>query len=98
VVSLEPDPLEPGVMLKACKPEAWTERDLSSYEVYSIVSGKHATCVKPREILMLKLSYTPWRLVKRLLPSSALPVLRRAVARFGSLGRFYPSRGPTQRP
>ena len=98
VASLEPDPLEPGVMLKACKPETWAERDLSSFEVYSIVTGKHATRVKPREILMLKLSYTPWRLVKRLLPSSALPALRRFLARFGSLGRFYPSGGPTRRP
>jgi SAM-dependent methyltransferase len=98
VVTLEDDPVMPGVLLKARKPDPWSERELSSYEIYSILSGKRAARVLSREILALKLGYAPWRLVKALVPRSALPAIKRTLTRIGDLGRFYPPDGPTRRP
>lgn len=36
ILVMEPDPIEPGVFVKAVKPEEFTETDLSGYELYSI--------------------------------------------------------------
>jgi SAM-dependent methyltransferase len=36
IEALEPDPAEPGVFIKACKPDSFIENDLSQHNLYSI--------------------------------------------------------------
>jgi SAM-dependent methyltransferase len=39
IEKLQPDPLEPGIFLKARKPVSYTARDLSGYRLYSMIAG-----------------------------------------------------------
>lgn len=61
IVALEPDRQAPGVFIRARKPREYTEKDLSDYQLYSVVLNKRAGSIKPGDldrprIKMLKLN------------------------------------------
>ncbi|OGW29178.1 MAG: methyltransferase type 11 [Nitrospirae bacterium GWC2_42_7] len=47
---IERDTSSPGVLLKARKPHAFSETDLSGYELYSIIAGKRVKEIEDAEI------------------------------------------------
>lgn len=54
VLSLRPDPQFPGVFLKARKPAAFVERDLSALYLYSILRGARAKEVAPGDLRTMR--------------------------------------------
>ena len=50
ILALENDSQSPGVFIKAKKPTRYVERDLSDYELYSIVIGKRCKDVTDKEL------------------------------------------------
>jgi hypothetical protein len=49
ILSLEKDSKEPGVFVKVKKPEIFVEKDLSDYELYSIVVNKRVKEIKNKD-------------------------------------------------
>ena len=49
IISLERDTEAPGVFLKAKKPNDYSEKDLSNYKLYSIVSGKRVIDIDDKD-------------------------------------------------
>ncbi len=43
IESLEPDPLSPGVLIKARKPDEFSEKDLNAHALYSMVTNGRTT-------------------------------------------------------
>jgi SAM-dependent methyltransferase len=41
IVTVEPDPFEPGVFIKAIKPKKWVEKDLKPVKLYSIPAADY---------------------------------------------------------
>lgn len=66
---LEEDPGEPGVFLRARKPDAFSERALGGYALYSIVAGRRIRRVTDFDILLFRvrrlLSRKRWQRVAR---------------------------------
>lgn len=50
ILSLESDPLKPGVLAKLRKPKGFIENDLSNYSLYSIVVGKRAREISDNDL------------------------------------------------
>jgi SAM-dependent methyltransferase len=50
IEALQPDPKQPGVFLKARKPEGFIEHDLRSYALYSIINKKRCLSIHDWEI------------------------------------------------
>jgi len=69
IEALEPDPLMPGVFLKARKPATFAENDLSHYELYSVITRRSARDVRDRDIWVFKIRYR----IRRLLTSLIRP-------------------------
>ena len=49
IETVEPDPLRPGVFIKARKPESFIEHDLTSYKLYSILKSKRCENINDYE-------------------------------------------------
>ncbi len=49
---IEKDPSEPGVFIKARKPNTFTENNMTDYQLYSIIKGKHATTITEIDIYL----------------------------------------------
>ena len=75
IEALERDPEMPGVFLKARKPERYTEAQLQSYELYSIMRGRRSK----RGITKFELA--GWRFLRRVLPVRVLDSIKRAILR-----------------
>jgi SAM-dependent methyltransferase len=69
IESIETDPLAPGVFLKARKPEAFTENDLTHYPLYSMVRSARVLNVTDADMAAFKIRCT----VRRLFSLIALP-------------------------
>jgi SAM-dependent methyltransferase len=50
IENLEADPSAPGVFIKARKPEAFTEKELSDVELYSVVLGRRVRDIDDRTL------------------------------------------------
>lgn len=51
----EKDPLEPGVFVKARKPNTFTENEITNYPLYSIIKERHTTAITQVDIYLFKL-------------------------------------------
>ncbi len=72
---LELDTTDPGLFLKARKPEGFVERDLSEHALYSILRQRRRRGATDTDILLFKIRYRLIRLLMDLLPKK----YRRAV-------------------
>jgi SAM-dependent methyltransferase len=85
VQALEPDPTAPGVFMKACKPVSFVERDLTTYELFSIVSKRTCTSIGDSEIARLRFRHATRNFLSAIVPSpmkalarSLFPTISRA--------------------
>lgn len=62
------DPTDPGLMIKARKPEPFVERDLSDVCLYSILRRRRQRDVSPGDIAIFMVRYRLVRLLKDLSP------------------------------
>jgi SAM-dependent methyltransferase len=74
---LESDPEAPGVFLKATRPSEFHERDLSAFELFSMVKQRRAREITPRDERLFSVIYAPVRLVRSLVPHSWKRALKR---------------------
>jgi SAM-dependent methyltransferase len=68
VEDLQLDPTDPGLLIKARKPEAFVERDLSGIALYSIMRRRRQREHSAFDLAIFKLRYRLVRLVKELTP------------------------------
>jgi len=80
VLALEADTGDPGVLLKARKPIDFRERDLSHYELYSIVSGRRCVDIHPKDYRRMRYLLLRSRAT---LMSTLKPAIGRLLRRFG---------------
>jgi SAM-dependent methyltransferase len=77
IEALEPDLEAPGVCMKARKPSAFRELDLSGYQLFSMVKQRRAASITVRDERLFAAAYTPLRLLRAWTPRR----LKRAVKR-----------------
>jgi len=77
IEALEPDPLSPGVFLKARKQDSAPLPKLDSVKLYSIVTGRRSRNVTGFQIGLRRLRRTIRLLLQRILPSSLQAELER---------------------
>jgi SAM-dependent methyltransferase len=70
IESLEKDPSEPGVFLKARKPESFIENDLCNYRLYSIMKGMRSATKKKSDIYILKARRFLWLILPKAIKSA----------------------------
>ena len=68
---IEKDPEAPGVFIKASKPVAFRERDLSTHELYSMVRRKRCRNIEEFDILFFRFKRRVRRVLSRSLPARA---------------------------
>lgn len=66
ILALEPDVLLPGVLFKGRKPRGFTERDLSDYSLYSIVTRKRSWDISELDLLICKARLAAGRTARKL--------------------------------
>lgn len=64
IVTLEKDSPDPGIFLKARKPAAFRENDLSGYELYSIIERKRVRELDEAAVKRFQRSYVRYRKLK----------------------------------
>ena len=69
---IEKDPSEPGVFIKARKPNTFTERETTNYQLYSIIKGKHATTITKIDIYWFKVRSAIRGFLSQILPTGKL--------------------------
>jgi SAM-dependent methyltransferase len=65
----ENDPSMPGVFVKARKPVVFTEANLDSYKLYSIIKHRRCKCINQFDLLLFKVKTVVRRSLSRILPS-----------------------------
>jgi len=68
----EKDPSEPGVFIKARKPNTFTENETTNYQLYSIIKGKHATTITEINIYWFKVRSAIRGFLSQILPTGKL--------------------------
>jgi SAM-dependent methyltransferase len=81
---IERDPLMPGVFVKAHKPVAFSERNLATYDLYSIILGRRCGGISEFGILFsmpkflfFKTKMTFRRLLSRILPACVKTIIKK---------------------
>ncbi len=64
---IEPDPISPGVFVKAHKPEIFSEKNMDDYKLYSIIRKKYCGNINEFNIFMFKLIFQIRRKLSRLI-------------------------------
>ena len=82
ILALEKDPDSPGVFLKARKPMSFVERDLSDYDLYSIIKNRKMHDVNNGDIRMFRIVYRSKEVLKTLLPKRVIALLGGARASY----------------
>ena len=81
IQALEADTSSPGVFFKARKPASFSENNLESIELYSIVTGRVCKTIRPTDLLLLKAMIGLRRLLAKGVPESVKERLKRALFR-----------------
>jgi SAM-dependent methyltransferase len=76
VLALEADPTAPGVFMKARKPAAFVERDLTTYELYSIVSKRSCRTIGNSDIALLRFRHATRNFLSAIVPSPMKALMR----------------------
>ena len=66
ILNLEPDPLMPGVLIKARKPANFEEHDMRDYALYSIVTRRRSVDISEFDLLLCKARLFAGRLARKL--------------------------------
>ena len=95
IKTMEPDPADPGVFVKATRPAAFEEADLSHYKLYSIKKRRRTVDVTKSDERLFHVAYVPVRLLRRALPQPVKNALKSTVlaARQRALRRARRKRG-----
>jgi SAM-dependent methyltransferase len=82
IETLEQDaPQTPGVFLRARKPQAFKEVELSDHRLYSIVTRRRTRDIGPAAVAAMSAASACWNAVKTRLPNKLIDPLRRRVWR-----------------
>jgi len=65
IEALEPDPVEPGVFLKARKPESFTENALSGHALFAIIKNRRVERITPLDAMRFRVGHSGRRVVAR---------------------------------
>lgn len=76
---IERDPEAPGVFIKAHKPVPFSERDLKTHELYSMIRAKRCGDIKEFDILFFKFKQMVRRVLSRILPTRAKASIKKVV-------------------
>ncbi|UCD83292.1 MAG: methyltransferase domain-containing protein [Deltaproteobacteria bacterium] len=68
----EKDPIEPGIFIKARKPNPFTENEITNYQLYSILKDKHAKTITQADIYLFKLRSVIRQFLSQILPAGKL--------------------------
>jgi SAM-dependent methyltransferase len=77
ILTLESDPMEPGVFLKAVKPMGFVERKPKGYRLYSMITRSKRTRVTGIEISFFMAKNRLRKLASQIIPGFAKPTLKR---------------------
>lgn len=77
ILTIEKDPLLPGIFIKAAKPENYIENDLSSLALYSIISGRRQRETTRPTIALFKLKRALREAVSAILPENFKRLLKK---------------------
>lgn len=84
ILAIAKDPLLPGIFVKAVKPEDFREKDLSSLELYSIISGRRQREITGQAIALFKVTRTLRWAISAILPESFKRLLKKLLCLSGS--------------
>ncbi len=76
---IEPDPLEPGVFVKARKPDAFSEVDLSNYRLCSILTGRRTSTISAGSIFLYNARSKSRESLSRILPASVKSLIKEKI-------------------
>jgi hypothetical protein len=79
IEALERDPVAPGIFLKATKPEDFSEKNLASIELYSILRNRRCRSIGGMHILLFKTKWLLRRTLAHILPGPVKRAVKRAV-------------------
>ena len=79
IEAVERDPLSPGVFVKARKPEPFWERDVDSYQLYSVIRLSRCRDVGESDIARLKVTGGLRKPLLRALPAALRRSLKRMI-------------------
>ena len=68
----EKDPIEPGIFIKARKPNTFTENKITNYQLYSIIKDRHAKKITQVDIYFFKLRSAIRQFLSQILPIKKL--------------------------
>ena len=77
IEALEPDPAAPGVFMKARKTIDVVQKDLSHYELYSIIAKKKCRNVSDLDLALLRFKHASRNLLSSMVPAAVKQVVRK---------------------
>lgn len=83
ISALAPDPLVPGIFVKAVKPLDYREKDLSGLELYSVISGRRQREITGRALAAFKFKRGLRSAVSTVLPDGVKRLLKRTFFKAG---------------
>lgn len=81
IEALEKDPLSPGVFMKARKTARFSERNLETLEMYSIVTHRRCQEVTGLEVAVARCKYRLRRVLLQVLPAQVMASITRVASR-----------------
>jgi SAM-dependent methyltransferase len=77
IKEIKKDPSMPGVFLVAYKPVSFTEKNLATYKLYSIITHRRCKNIKEFEIFWFKTKKKGFQILSRMLPKSVKAILKK---------------------
>jgi SAM-dependent methyltransferase len=77
IVANKPDPVSPGVFLKAIKPVSFKENSLLNYKLYSIITLKRCKSISDLNLILFRIKMRIRRFLIRYLPILVKNIIRK---------------------